>query len=261
MKKIARITAVLFICLSVLACTKNSVRINDEMGGLSQDQNAPSAADVYVKMSIAYLQRGNINVALAKIKRGLELDSMSADANNIIALIYERLGELSLAEQYYKKAVSLNSNDPFILNAYGSFLCKQEHYQEASKHFMAALKNALYPTPEVALTNAGICSIRQGYMDQAETYYRQALRANSKFSIALRQMVEISVKKNNYLSARGYLQRYLEVEQHTAETLWLGIRIERQLGDLDALASYELLLRAKFPDSKEMRVFEGATIK
>jgi len=260
-KKIARITAVLFTCLAVLACTQNSIRTDDDMGGLSQDKKPPSAADVYVKMSIAYLQRGKVDVALAKVKRGLELDPMSADANNIIALIYERLGEADLAGQHYKKALKLNANDPFILNAYGSFLCKQKQYQEANRHFMAALKNALYPTPEVALTNAGICAIRQGNIDQAETYYRQALRANSKFPTALQQMVKISVDKNNYLSARGYLQRYLEVGRHTAETLWLGIRIERELGDLDTLASYELLLRAKFPDSEEMRMFEGATIK
>ncbi len=261
MKKRALTVAVLSICLVIFGCAPNGTRTDEDMGGLSQDEKAPSAADVYVKMSIAYLQRGKIDVALAKVKRGLELDPASADANNIIALIYERLGETSLAEQHYKKALDLNSNDPFILNAYGSFLCKQKRYQEANKHFMAALKNALYPTPEVALTNAGICSMRQGNIDQAETYYRQALRVNSKFPTALQQMVKISVEKNNYLSARGYLQRYIEVGQHTAETLWLGIRIERELGDLDTLASYELLLRAKFPDSEEMRIFEGATTR
>jgi len=255
-KKIALTIAVLFTHLIILGCAPNSTRTDEEMGGLSHDQKGPSAADVYVKMSIAYLQQGKIDTALIKIKRGLELDPTSADANNIIALIYERLGELDLAEQHYKKALDLNSNDPYILNAYGSFLCTQGKYQKANLHFMAALKNALYPTPEVALTNAGICSARQGDLNQAETYYRQALRANSKFPTALQQMVKVSVEKKNYLSARGYLQRYLEVGQHSAETLWLGIRIERELGDLDTLASYELLLRAKFPDSEEMRMFE-----
>ena len=256
MKKIATTTAVLFTCLAVLGCTPNGTRTDEGMGGLSQDQKGPSAADVYVKMSIAYLQQGKVDIALTKIKRGLELDPTSADANNIVALIYERLGETELAEQHYKKALDLNANDPYILNAYGSFLCTQEKYQEANLHFMAALRNALYSTPEVALANAGICSTRQGNFDQAETYFRQALRANPRLSTALQRMAAISFENKNYLSARGYLQRYLEVGQHSAETLWLGIRIERELGDLDTLASYELLLRAKFPDSEEMRIFE-----
>ncbi len=261
MKRIALTIAVIFIHLVVVGCTANSTRTGEEMGGLSHDQKGPSPADVYVKMAVAYLQQGQVAVALTKIKRGLELDPTSADAHNIIALIYERLGELSLAEQHYEQALNLNSHDPYILNAYGSFLCTQKRYSEANQHFMAALRNSLYPTPEVALTNAGICADLQLDHEQAETYYRQALRANAKFPTALQRMAKISFKKQNYLSARGYLQRYLEVAQHTAETLWLGIRIERKLGDLDTLASYEMLLRAKFPDSEEMRAFEDSSKK
>ncbi len=261
MKKSALITALLLMHLVVVGCTANSPRSSADMGGLSHDQKGPSPADVYVKMAVAYLQQGKVSVALTKVKRGLELDSASADAHNVIALIYERLGELDLAEQHYKKALRLNSHDPYILNAYGSFLCSQGRYSEADRHFMAALRNALYPTPEVALTNAGICADLRLDHEQAETYYRQALRSNPKFPVALQRMARISFKKQNYLSARGYLQRYLEVAQHTAETLWLGIRIERELGDLDTLASYELLLRAKFPDSEEMRAFEDSNRK
>ena len=64
-------------------------------------------------------------------------------------------------------------------------------------------------------------------------------------------MIDVSVKQENYWSARAYLQRYLEVAQHDAKTLWWGIKTERVLGDRDKLASYELLLRSKFPDSEE----------
>jgi len=260
-KKSVITVAVLFIHLVIVGCTSGNTRTDDEMGGLSHEQRGPSPADVYVKMAVAYLQQGKVGVALTKIKRGLGLDAGNANAHNVIALIYERLGEAELAEEHYKQALKLDSHDPYIRNAYGSFLCTQKKYKEANRHFMAALRNALYPTPEVALTNAGICSARQGNHEQAETYYRRALRANSKFQTALQQMVKISLQKKNYLSARGYLQRYLEVGRHTAETLWLGIRIERKLADLDTLASYELLLRAKFPDSEEMRLFEESNKK
>ena len=261
MKKTVTTIAVLFICLVAVGCTPNNVRTDDEMGGLSHDRKGPSPADVYVKMAVAYLQQGNTAVALTKVKRGLELDAMSANAHNVIALIYGRLGETELAEEHYKQALSLDSHDPYIRNAYGSFLCAQERYKEANQHFMAALRNALYPTPEVALTNAGICADLQGEYVQAETYYRKALRSNSKLPTALKRMAIISFKKKNNLSARGYLQRYLEVARHSAETLWLGIRIERELADLDTLASYELLLRARFPDSEEMRLFEESNKK
>ena len=59
------------------------------------------------------------------------------------------------------------------------------------------------------------------------------------------------------LSARAYLQRFLEVSKHTAASLWMGIRIERQLGDKDAIASYKLALRNNFPDSNEATLLEA----
>jgi type IV pilus assembly protein PilF len=64
-------------------------------------------------------------------------------------------------------------------------------------------------------------------------------------------MSVISYDVARYLPARAYLQRYLEIGRHTPQSLWLGIRIERELGDKDALASYTLQLENGFPDSTE----------
>ena len=42
-------------------------------------------------------------------------------------------------------------------------------------------------------------------------------------------------------------------ELANAETLWLGMRVERKLGDKETEASYGLQLRKNFPESKEAR--------
>jgi type IV pilus assembly protein PilF len=67
-------------------------------------------------------------------------------------------------------------------------------------------------------------------------------------------MAAISYEDAQYLPARAYLQRYLVVARHTARSLWLGIRIERKLGDVDAVASYALALSNRFPESDEARL-------
>jgi len=246
----------MLVLVMLLACTPGSIRTDDETGELGQRTNVTNSSGIYVKLAVAYLQEGRLDIAMQKIKRGLAIDSNNPKANNVIALIYERLGDNDMAQQHYKRAVQLDSKDPYIHNAYASFLCSQENYDEADQQFSEALRNPLYQTPEVALTNAGICADRQGNAEKSENYFRQALDKNAKFSMALLRMIKISFGKENYLSARGYLQRYLEEARHKAETLWLGIRIERKLKGLDALASYELLLRAEFPDSAEMRMYE-----
>jgi len=255
-----RLLMIVLVPLVLLqGCTPaQSTRTTDEMGELGAEAGDPSAADVYVKLAVAYMQEGQMEQALKKAKRGLRLDPNSPGANNVTALLYERLGDNELAERHYKRAVRLDPKDPYIRNAYGSFLCAQARYEEADQEYVQALRNPLYQTPEVALTNAGICASRNTKMEQAESYFRRALQANPRFSMALVQMGQISLDKGSHLSARGYLQRYLEVAKHTPQTLWLGIQTERELGDQDAVASYEMLLRGKFPDSEEMQLMEAS---
>jgi type IV pilus assembly protein PilF len=122
--------------------------------------------------------------------------------------------------------------------------------------FLRAVDNPLYPTPEVAFTNAGLCAYNNGDMITAETQFRKALQRNPTVVPALLHMSSIAYENEKYLSARGYLQRYLAVAKHNAQSLWLGIRIERELGDRDALSSYELLLRANYPDSNEVMLLD-----
>lgn len=225
----------------------------DDTGELGRNQKE-SPAEIYVKLGIAYMREGQYAVALRKLKQGLEADPKSAEAHNVIALLYERLGELHLAQEHYARAVQLEPENPFVRNAWGSFLCQQKKYAEAEEQFKRAVQNPLYPTPWVATTNAGLCARRAGDSAKAEQYFRQALSVNARFPVALHQMAELSYEQDNYLSSRAYLQRYLAVADHTARTLWLAVRIEDRLGDQNAVASHKMLLRAKFPDAPEVQL-------
>jgi type IV pilus assembly protein PilF len=88
---------------------------------------------------------------------------------------------------------------------------------------------------------------------EAEQFFRKALDVNPALPSALLQMSRLSFDQKKYLPARGYLQRYIAVAPHTAESLWLGVRIENQLGDYNAVSSFALLLRNQFPGSNEAR--------
>jgi type IV pilus assembly protein PilF len=45
------------------------------------------------------------------------------------------------------------------------------------------------------------------------------------------------------------------VAPHTPHSLWLGIQIERVLGDRNALSSYGMLLRNNFPAAEETKLY------
>lgn len=233
------------------------VNVVSACGPNIQDENyvpEDKAADINLQLGVEYMRRGQNDIALNKLKKALKIDNNYADAHNAIAILYEHLGLDDDARQHYRKAVTFKPGDSDIHNNYGQFLCKHSQWDEADKHFLKALENPVYRTPEIPYTNAALCALRNKDSTKGETYLRQALEKNPKFPRALYQMAQLSYEQQHYQPARDYLQRYLEVAEHTPQSLWLGIRIERALNNTDAEASYTLLLRNQFPDSQETQL-------
>ncbi|MDM8561000.1 type IV pilus biogenesis/stability protein PilW [Candidatus Parabeggiatoa sp. HSG14] len=211
-------------------------------------------ADNNMQLGVEYLRRGRNDIALDKLKKALNQCANHAEAHHAIAVLYERLGEDDKAKPHYQKALTFNTQNSDVHNNYGQFLCKQKQWEEADKHFLEALKNPTYGTPEIPYTNAGLCALHNNNFAKAETYLRKALQKNSQFPRALYQMAQLNYEQKNYKQARYYLQRYTEIANHTPKTLWLGIRIERIFHNQDTEASYALFLRRNFPDSEETQL-------
>jgi type IV pilus assembly protein PilF len=236
-------------------CQQGGVRPSggDSTGELGT-LKGPSPADVYVNLAAEYLRDRQYSEALKNAKKATLVDPDSANAFTALGLVYQQIGEDAQADRAFRRALGNDGRNPYALNAYGSFLCAQRQYAEADEMFQRAVTNPLYQTPWVALSNAGICADDGGDPAQAEVYLRRALEQNPRFAPALLRMVDVSLQRDNPLSARAYLPRYEAVAEHSAESLWLGIQTERRLGDRDQVASYALLLRARFPDSQQVRL-------
>ncbi|MCB2032330.1 MAG: type IV pilus biogenesis/stability protein PilW, partial [Ottowia sp.] len=56
--------------------------------------------------------------------------------------------------------------------------------------------------------------------------------------------------------AQFYIRRLNNSELANAETLWLGIRVERRLGNSQAMQQLAAQLRRRFPQSKELLAYE-----
>jgi len=251
----AALLALLFGCSS----TRPVVGSGDDRatGELGSPTVRESPADVYIELSAAYLRDNNLTEAYLNAKKAVMVDSSSSNAYFMLALVHQQLGQLEAADKSYRKSISLDQYNPVALNAYGSFLCERERYADADGYFRRALDNPLYNTPWVAWHNAGSCSEMAGDLERAENDYRSALQANPRFPPSLLGMARVSFEQGNYLSARAYLQRFSELSPHTAESLWLGVRTENQLGDKDQMASYGLKLKSRFPDSHEAKYLQS----
>lgn len=240
-----RIPAVMAAAVLLSACAAQPVHT----GG-----NAQKSAEVNAELGLRYMMQGKNDVALEKLDRALKQNPDSANAHHYLAELYRRLDKPAEADRHYQRALELDGKNTSLQNNYGVFLCNQKRYDEAEKRFLEVLDDPVYNGRARTLENLGLCMKEKPDLKKAETYFRKALALDKNLVKSLYAMAELSFAEGNYLSARAYLQRYLELAPHDPGTLWLGVQIERKLGDLDAAASYEMQLKANFPDSKETRL-------
>ncbi len=213
-------------------------------------------ASQYVRLGVGYMQEGKFELALTRLQRALQLNPQSAEAHDTLGVLHERLGQYDQAEENYQKAVQLRPEFSRAHTNFGSFLCRRGRIKEAEQQFAVAVANPLYENREIAYANAGLCFYQAGDRDKAENYLRSALQINPTVDVALLRMADISYQTGRYLPARAYLQRYAEIGPQTPESLWLGFRIEKELGDRNTASKFAMLLEANFPDSREVRLLQ-----
>ena len=219
-----------------------------------QEDNTERYAMTHVQLGIGYLQQGKPELALEKLKKALDIKDDFAPAHNAIALVYEKLQKFDEADDHYQEAIDLAPGDGGMYNNYGVFLCKHGRLKQAEENFIKALKTPRYNTPELAYENAGSCALQIPDIEKAENYLTNALERNPELPNALYNMAQVRFEQKRFLASRGFLQRFEAVSKHHAQSLWLGVRVEKQLGDVNAAKKYAKQLQSKFPKSNEFKL-------
>lgn len=246
-----RLFAVLLLVAFVGGCATTQPQ-PDESGRKGMNRVSPvQAADVNTRLGLGYFERGDLEIAIDKLERAIELDPAHVPAYVTLALIQERLGRESRARNYFRDAVRLAPEDGATLNSYATFLCRQGEYEEADELFRRAIDDPFYDTREVAYSNAGSCAIRSNRYDEAEDYLREALEINSEHPNALYHLARLFVQRDEAFRARAFLQRYEAAAGVDPEALLLGYRIEQRLGNEREAARYFRRLEEEFPESAE----------
>jgi type IV pilus assembly protein PilF len=213
------------------------------------DEELREAAETNTALGRQYMERGQHEVALEKLKRAVAYDKSYAPAHSMLAILYETIGETEQAGEEYRLAVKYDPQGGEVNNNYGAFLCGSGKQEEAERYFLAAVEDPFYTTPEIALSNAGSCALARGDLDKAESFLRQSLERDDKLGAALLPMAEVSYRKESFLQARAFLQRYEAAGPVSQESLSLGYRIESRLGDQKAAERYRGELLERYPGS------------
>lgn len=241
----ARMLAMFAVLILVSACA--STQPNDSYS----ESKSRKAAESNTSLGLEYMNRGQYEVALGKLKKAIKEDPGYAPAHTVLAVLYERIGETGLAANHYKKAYEADPTDGDVNNNYGTYLCQSGKADRAFQHFNKALEDPFYSSPWVALTNAGSCALGSGDQVAADEYLRRALKIDPGFPDALINMAELNYKQKDYLKARAFMQRFEAAGRHGPESLLLAFRIETASSDSRAANKYKLTLETNFPEADQ----------
>lgn len=213
-------------------------------------------ARIRLELASSYFENGQTTVALDEVKQSLAADPAYPDAYNLRGLIYMRLGDLGLADESFRRALSLRPNDASILHNQGWLLCQQGRYADADQAFVRALANPAYTARGKTLMAQGLCLVGAQQFGPAEQALLKAYELDAANPVVAYHLGALLLRRNELTRAQFYVRRLNNSEFANAESLWLGIKIERQLGDTVAMRQLAEQLRRRFPDSRELASFE-----
>lgn len=219
--------------------------------GSPEESEERRRARIRLELAASYYQQGNYRVALDELRQAIEIDPNYAPVYGVLGLVYADLGDRDRAEDAFQHGLRITPNDAELNNSYGWFLCQTGREQASLERFARALDDPLYRTPAKPLHNAGICALRIGDEETAERNLQRSFQVDPSNAVAMYHLAELYLKRGDAGRARFYSQRLLSTYEPTAQTLWLGLRVEHALGNADAEKSLAAQLRRRFPDSPE----------
>ena len=227
---------------------------------LTQDPVTPrQRAEIHAELAAGYYERAQMDVALEELGIAERLDPTYPRIFNLYGLVYTAMGELPRAESQFRRAIELAPNDPDARHNLGWYLCTHGRARESIAEFEVAIRNPLYRTPEIALVNAGKCSAAIGDVAAADLYLRRALQLRPNDPSAAYNLALLSYKAARLAESRALMKVVMQQTAPAPEALFLGMCVERKLGDRQAEQSYVAQLRNRYPESAETRAIGTST--
>ena len=214
-------------------------------------------AVIRTELAAGYYERGQMDVALEELGVAKTLDPSYPRLYNIYGLVYAMLGESAKAEENFRQAIALAPGDSDIRANWAAYLCATGRASEALPQLEQVLKDPLYRTPEIALINAGKCSVVLGQTKNADDYFRRALTASPGNPTAAYNLALLAYREQRVGEARAWMRPVMQQAVPPPEALYLGMCIERKQGDREAERSYESQLRNRWPESPEVKALAG----
>ena len=234
----------------------NAANVKTDIVTDSDEPGNRKRARIRLELASGYFEQGQTNVALDEIKQALLADPNFVDAYNLRGLIYMRLNNVPLAENSFRRALTLNSHDADAAHNFGWLLCQQSRYKESFQLFEQAIANPNYGGQAKSLMAKGVCEVRDGKRVEAEQSLTRAYQLDAGNPLIAYNLSHLLYERGELTRAQFYVRRLNNSELANAETLWLGIKIERSFNNVESVSQLGDQLKKRYGQSREAIAYE-----
>lgn len=242
--QLLRVALVLFCGLLLSACVTEDVNNRKVV-------NKEEALKQHIQLVEGYVSRKNRESARHHIRKAMEINKNAPEVIGALALVYQLEGENKLAEETYKKAIKKGKHLSTIENNFGYFLFGLKRYEDALVQFEAAAANLDFDGRAEALVNVGRASLLLGNKARAKSAFEHAAILKPGFPDPFIELADIYFQEQEYPKAKEFLDKFMNLGQQNPRALLIAIRLERMFGNRDREASFVLVLKNRYPYSKE----------
>ena len=255
------IAALLAVLSSLSGCANQSNQpgMGEARSEIMTDSDEPEArkrARIRLELAVGYFEQGQTTIALDELKQSIAADPNYSEGYNLRGLIYMRLDDFRFAEESFRKALSLQPRDSNVMHNLGWLMCLSARYPESTELFNRALSNPQYGERAKTFRAQGLCQSRAGSRAEAEVSLMKSYELDAGNPITAYNLADLLFQRGDFVRSQFYVRRLNNSELANAESLWLGVKVERQLANRDAVQQLAAQLEKRFPQSAQASAYQ-----
>ncbi|WP_350560967.1 type IV pilus biogenesis/stability protein PilW [Psychrobacter sp. CAL346-MNA-CIBAN-0220] len=227
----------------------------------SSNRNLDKQEIARVRTSLAaqYIRKNELDTAQRQLEKAFAANNRYAPAYDMMGVLLQQEGSrlnLEKADQYFKKAITLDPDFEQARNNYGVYLSQMKRYAEAVEQFEIAGAALGYEGRIGALENLGRTYLQLNNHPAAAKAFLRALDGNRNSLIAHIELVDLLLEQQRVQQAqRLYDETLILVQgQGTSPRLLLqGVKLAAAQNDKNARQQLAQQLLSAYPLSDEAK--------
>ncbi|MAD44156.1 MAG: hypothetical protein CMI02_18720 [Oceanospirillaceae bacterium] len=227
---------------------------------LTKKKSPEKAVENYTQLGLGYLNRNRPDLARKRLQKALSIDEDYAPANDAMGLLWQSESEFDLAEEFFKKAINEDSSFLIAQHHLGRLYTQLKRYDDAEEELREVAEDPYYENRASASNDLARNYYLQGKTQETIQAYGQTLRISPYNADALVNISTLLFEAQRFDESQKYFDRLARMvgrqqAQHSAHSLWLGIKLANIHGNPQRAANLASELKRSFPQSREYRLY------